>query len=63
VASLQEAFRISQQRFDAGAINFADFQLAQNNFFNAQADLVTAKYTYIFRVKVLDFYLGNPLKL
>lgn len=63
VASLEEAFRISQQRFDAGAINFADFQLAQNNFFNAQADLVTAKYTYIFRVKVLDFYLGNPLKL
>jgi outer membrane protein len=63
VSSLQEAFRISQQRFDAGAINFADFQLAQNNFFNAQADLVTAKYTYIFRVKVLDFYLGNPLKL
>lgn len=63
VASLKEAFRISQQRFDAGAINFADFQLAQNNFFNSQADLVTAKYTYIFRVKVLDFYLGNPLKL
>jgi len=63
VSSLEEAFRISQQRFDAGAINFADFQLAQNNFFNAQADLVTAKYTYIFRVKVLDFYLGNPLKL
>lgn len=63
VASLEEAFRIAQQRFDAGAINFADYQLAQNNYFNAQADLVTAKYTYIFRVKVLDFYLGNPLKL
>ncbi|UJP63363.1 TolC family protein [Mongoliitalea daihaiensis] len=63
VASLEEAFRIAQQRFDAGAINFADYQLAQNNFFNAQADLITSKYTFIFRVKVLDFYLGNPLKL
>lgn len=63
VASLEEAFRIAEQRFDAGAINFADYQLGQNNFFNAQADLVNAKYTYIFRVKVLDFYLGNPLKL
>ncbi len=63
VSSLEEAFRIAQQRFDAGAINFADYQLAQNNYFNAQADLVTSKYTYIFRVKVLDFYLGNPLKL
>ena len=63
VESLNEAFRIAQQRFDAGAINFADFQLAQNNYFNAQADLVAAKYTYIFRAKVLDFYLGNPLEL
>jgi outer membrane protein len=63
VASLEEAFRIAQQRFDAGAINFADYQLGQNNFFNAQSDLITSKYTYIFRVKVLDFYLGNPLKL
>jgi outer membrane protein len=63
VAALEESFRIAEQRFDAGAINFADYQLAQNNLFNAQADLITAKYTYIFRVKVLDFYLGNPLNL
>lgn len=63
VASLQESFRISQQRFDLGAINSVDFQVAQNNLFNAQADLLNAKYTYIFRVKVLDFYLGNPINL
>lgn len=63
VAALEESFRIAKQRFDAGAINFADYQLAQNNLFNAQADLITAKYTYIFRVKVLDFYLGNPLNI
>ncbi|MDR7130151.1 outer membrane protein [Algoriphagus sp. 4150] len=63
VESLQESFRISQQRFDLGAINSVDFQVAQNNLFNAQADLLNAKYTYIFRVKVLDFYLGNPINL
>lgn len=63
VKSLQESFRIAQQRFDLGAINSVDFQVAQNNLFNAQADLLNAKYTYIFRVKVLDFYLGNPINL
>jgi outer membrane protein len=63
VASLEEAFRIAQQRFDAGAINSVDYQVAQNNLFNAQADLINSKYNYIFRVKVLDFYLGNPLSL
>lgn len=63
VKSLKESFRISQLRFDTGAINSVDFQVAQNNLFNAQADLLNAKYTYIFRVKVLDFYLGNPINL
>lgn len=63
VKSLEETFRVAQQRFDLGAINSVDFQVAQNNLFNAQADLLNAKYTYIFRVKVLDFYLGNPINL
>ncbi|MDO8968182.1 TolC family protein [Algoriphagus sp.] len=63
VKSLQESFRVSQQRFDLGAINSVDFQVAQANLFNAQADLLNAKYTYIFRIKVLDFYLGNPINL
>ncbi len=63
VKSLEESFRIAQQRFDLGAINSVDFQVAQANLFNAQADLLNAKYTYIFRVKVLDFYLGNSINL
>ncbi|SHM93131.1 outer membrane protein [Cyclobacterium lianum] len=63
VEALQEAFRMARQRFEVGALNAVDFQVAQNNLFNAQADLVTAKYEYVFRVKVLDFYLGNPLSL
>jgi outer membrane protein len=63
VESLEESFRVAQQRFDLGAINSVDFQVAQANLFNAQADLLNAKYTYIFRVKVLDFYLGNPINL
>jgi outer membrane protein len=61
VASLEEAFRMAQQRYDVGALNSVDFQVAQNNLFNAQADLLNAKYEYIFRVKVLDFYLGKPI--
>ncbi|OYX10803.1 MAG: transporter, partial [Algoriphagus sp. 32-45-6] len=63
IKSLEETFRVSQQQFELGAINSVDFQVAQNNLFNAQADLINAKYAYIFRVKVLDFYLGNPLNI
>ena len=63
IKSLEESFRIAQQRFELGAINSVDFQVAQNNLFSAQSQLVYDKYTYIFRVKVLDFYLGNPINL
>lgn len=63
VENLEESFRISQQRFELGAINSVDFQVAQNNLFSAQSQLIYDKYTYIFRVKVLDFYLGNPINL
>ncbi|MBN3519449.1 TolC family protein [Algoriphagus lutimaris] len=63
VESLEESYRIAQQRFDLGAINSVDFQIAQNNLFSAQSQLIYDKYTYIFRVKVLDFYLGNPINL
>ncbi len=63
VDALREAFRMAQQRFEVGAINATDFQIAQNNLFNAEADLLTAKYEFVFRMKVLDFYLGKPLTL
>lgn len=63
VEALGESFRMAQQRFEVGAINAVDFQVAQNNLFNAEADLVNAKYQYVFSIKVLDFYLGNPLTL
>ncbi|WP_192350154.1 TolC family protein [Algoriphagus sp. Y33] len=63
IESLEESFRIAQQRFELGAINSVDFQVAQNNLFSAQSQLIYDKYTYIFRVKVLDFYLGNPINL
>ncbi len=63
VAALKESFRMSSERFNLGAINFVDFQLSQTNFFNAEADLINAKYEYILRTKILDFYLGNPLSL
>lgn len=63
VEALRESFRMATERFNLGAINFVDFQLAQTNFFNAEADLINAKYEYILRTKILDFYLGNPLSL
>ena len=63
VVALEESFRATEKRFSTGSINFVDYQVANNNLFAAKADLLRAKYEYIFRVKIIDFYLGNPIKL
>lgn len=61
--SLQLAFDYAEKRFDVGVINAVDYNAAKNNLTRAQADLIRAKYEYIFRLKILDFYQGNPIKL
>lgn len=63
VKARDEAFRMTKQRYGLGAINFVDYQIAENNLFQAQSDLLRAKYDFIFRKKVLDFYQGLPLGL
>jgi outer membrane protein len=62
VAARDEAFRMNKQRFESGGVDFVNYQVAENNLFQAQSDLLRAKYDFIFRKKVLDFYLGKPLE-
>ena len=63
VEAREEAYRMAKQRFDIGATNYVEYQLAENDLFQARSDLSRAKYEFIFRKKVLDFYLGNSLGL
>jgi outer membrane protein len=62
VAAREEAFRMMEQRFGAGAANSFEYQVSQNDLFQAKTDLTRAKYDFIFRMKVLDFYQGKPLE-
>ena len=62
VNSLEESFRVVDQRFAAGAANSLDYALARNNLNIAQSDLIRSKFDYIFRLKILDFYAGKELK-
>lgn len=61
VEAREEAYRMARQRHDIGAANYVEYQLAENDLFQARSDLSRAKYEFVFRKKVLDFYLGNPL--
>lgn len=62
VEAREEAFRMMEQRYNAGAANSFEYQVSQNDLFQAQTELTRAKYDYLFRKKVLDFYQGKPLQ-
>ncbi|MBD3748256.1 MAG: TolC family protein [Sphingobacteriales bacterium] len=61
--SSKEAFNVSRQRYDVGLLNVIELNTAQTNYNKAEFDFIQAKYNVIFRSKVIDFYLGNPLTL
>jgi outer membrane protein len=62
-AAAREAFIFGEQRYDLGLTNTVEYLTIQNNQFRADAAEVSAKYDLIFRLKVIDYYLGRTLKL
>jgi outer membrane protein len=63
VVSSKEAFRYTEEKFNVGMINSVEYNQSKNNLSTAQSDLLQAKYEYIFRTKILDFYNGRSIKL
>jgi outer membrane protein len=61
VAALEESFRAAESRFNAGAIDFVAYSLQKTNLDKAKGNLVAAKYDFIFRTKILDYYQNKPL--
>jgi len=63
VTAMQESFRYTQQKFDVGAVTATDYTVSKNNLFKAESNMLQAKYQYVFQLKILDFYKGNPITL
>jgi len=63
LASQELAFDNSQERYNIGAMNAFDLEQARFRLINAQSSLVNAKYDFVFKTKILDFYLGKEITL
>lgn len=63
VAAAQKAYDFAQKRYDVGLLNTIDLLTNQNNLFRAKIDRLSAQYDYIFKMKLLEFYKGQGLKL
>ncbi|MGE4287188.1 MAG: TolC family protein [Salinivirgaceae bacterium] len=63
VKSAEEAFRYVQEKFNLGIVTPLEFNDSKNKVTAAQSSFIQAKYEYIFRVKILDFYNGVNIEL
>ncbi len=61
--AMQAAFANVDKRHSLGAANSLELTTAKTNFDNAENDLINARYDYLFRLKILDFYQGKELRL
>ena len=59
VTDFEEAFKIAEVRFNAGASNQVEYLIAKNNVDNSKINLIIARYDYILRTKILDYYQGK----
>jgi outer membrane protein len=63
VASTQKSFDFATKRYNIGLLNTIDLITSQNNFFTAKFNLVYSQFDYVFKMKVLEFYKGQGIKL
>jgi outer membrane protein len=57
----QLAFTNTEKRHAIGAVNSLELNTSKTNFDNAVNNRTVARYNYVFRAKILEFYMGKPL--
>lgn len=62
-SSAKRAYDFARKRNELGLTNTVEYLVTQNNWSRAAGNLASAKYDLIFKLKVIDYYLGKELKL
>jgi outer membrane protein len=63
VEASQKAYDFATKRYEAGLSNTLDLITNQNNLVRAKLDRLNTQFDYIFRIKLLEFYKGQGIKL
>ena len=63
VLASKEAFGYAEDKYNAGKSTVYEYSEAKTKYSQSLSEQIQAKYNYIFRAKILDFYNGVPIKL
>lgn len=57
------AFSYAEKRYELGLMNALELLTTQNNALKAASEALSAKYDLLFKLKVIDYYMGKEIKL
>ena len=63
VEAAQKSFDFATKRYNIGMLTTLELITDQNNLFRAKLELALNQFDYVFKMKVLEFYKGQGLKL
>ncbi|MBK7483396.1 MAG: TolC family protein [Flavobacteriales bacterium] len=63
VRSSNESVRYANERFEQGAVTALELSTAKANLNRSNADMITARYSYLMALKSLEIIQGIPLTL
>ena len=52
----------AEARFEAGAISALEYADARTRLDNASINALRTQYDFVFKTRILDFYMGRPLE-
>lgn len=59
----ERSFQLANRRYELGVMQTIEWLTIQNNLTRAKIDKLVAQYDYVFKMKVLEFYKGQGLRL
>lgn len=63
VQTSEKAFAYASKRYDLNLLSTYDLLSSQNNVLRAKIQALYSQYDYVFKMKLLEFYKGQGLKL
>ncbi len=61
VKDFGESFRAAEIKFNEGVLTSVDYLIIKSSIDKARTNLISARYNYILRSKILDYYQSKPL--
>jgi outer membrane protein len=59
--SAKVSFESIEKKYNVGLMTAIDYLVEKNNYNQALSNLIQAKYDYVFKSKILDFYQGKEI--